>query len=109
MLFKYSANNSGGSWWLSDDNWKALEEAGWTVDWYETSFLGALATSAEKEFETLKEAVEEFESTAGQDLADEGCNCCGPPHSMMWTDADGKYNYVSAEDFVSRDRVNPWD
>lgn len=30
---EYSSNNSGGSWWLSDQNWKDLEAAGWKVEW----------------------------------------------------------------------------
>lgn len=31
---EYNSNNSGGSWWLTDENWKALEAAGWKVQWY---------------------------------------------------------------------------
>ena len=30
---EYSANNSGGSWWLKDEDWRALERAGWKVAW----------------------------------------------------------------------------
>jgi hypothetical protein len=30
---EYESNNSGGSWWLNDDDWKALEKAGWVVAW----------------------------------------------------------------------------
>ena len=33
MYVEYSSNNSGGSWWLTDENWKALEDAGWMVHW----------------------------------------------------------------------------
>ena len=33
MYVEYITNNSGGSWWLSDDDWKALEAAGWKVEW----------------------------------------------------------------------------
>ena len=33
MYVEYDSNNSGGSWWLSDEDWKKLEEAGWVVDW----------------------------------------------------------------------------
>lgn len=29
----YSSNNSGGRWWLDDDDWINLEKAGWTVLW----------------------------------------------------------------------------
>lgn len=33
MRVEYSSNNSGGSWWLNDKHWKALEDAGWEVEW----------------------------------------------------------------------------
>jgi len=32
-VLTYDSNNSGGSWWLSDDDWDALEAGGWTVHW----------------------------------------------------------------------------
>lgn len=30
---EYDSNNSGGDWWLTDDDWRALEKAGWKVAW----------------------------------------------------------------------------
>ncbi len=33
MYVEYESNNSGGSWWLKDEHWKALEAAGWKVQW----------------------------------------------------------------------------
>lgn len=33
MYVEYNSNNSGGSWWLDDEDWKALEQAGWKVHW----------------------------------------------------------------------------
>lgn len=33
MLTRYSSNNSGGYWWLTDEHWKDLEAAGWRVMW----------------------------------------------------------------------------
>jgi hypothetical protein len=33
MKVEYSSNNSGGSWWLKTEDWKALEDAGWNVEW----------------------------------------------------------------------------
>jgi hypothetical protein len=30
---EYDSNNSGGSWWLDDEDWKKLEAAGWVVEW----------------------------------------------------------------------------
>jgi len=125
MKIQYSSNNSGGSWWLNDNDWINLEKAGWTVIWggyyfckdkyrlievpknkkepcksrevceghrrYDSHeevdrndfiLLGALAHDAEKEFETPREAMLEFEQITGQDVSDEGCNCCGYPHKF---------------------------
>jgi hypothetical protein len=36
---EYSSNNSGGSWWLKDHHWEALEQAGWKVAWSKNSFI----------------------------------------------------------------------
>lgn len=33
MYVEYSANNSGGHWWLTDEDWYALEKAGWKIAW----------------------------------------------------------------------------
>lgn len=104
----YRSNNSGGSWWLTDANWLALEKAGWNVDWVkdqtdrlfmkagEDRWLGALATSASKEGTDPDALISEWESITGQDSNAEGCNCCGEPHSFTWYDANGKstYSYV---------------
>lgn len=30
---EYDSNNSGGRWWLDDEDWRALEDAGWFVNW----------------------------------------------------------------------------
>jgi hypothetical protein len=99
---EYRSNNSGGSWWLSDDDWKSLEAAGWEVEWCaedefqkeyiddDGRWLGALATSAVRRNVTMREAVEEFERVTGQDASAEGCNCCGQPHYFSGEDADEK-------------------
>lgn len=92
--FRYASNNSGGSWWLKDEDWKNLEAKGWKVDWIKDlpndsflkgkdgRWLGALAKSATKEFPNLGEAIADFEIITGQDYYDEGCNCCGNPHDI---------------------------
>lgn len=104
MKVSYSHNNSGGGWWLTDQNWHDLEAAGWEVDWYATSeyrhqnyagdfddsfdrypegrFLGALASNASREGLTMGEAIAEWERITGQNSADLGCSCCGTPHSF---------------------------
>ena len=33
MYVEYNSNNSGGDWWLTDDDWKNLEKAGWKIVW----------------------------------------------------------------------------
>ena len=111
-LFQYSSNNSGGRWWLSEDNWKALANAGWKVIWswqefiynskgdhifdsegypkvkdakpVGTLWLGGYAKYAYKKFNTVKECIDEFEKLTGQDVSDKGCNCCGAPHNFSW-------------------------
>jgi hypothetical protein len=137
-VIEYSSNNSGGRWWLSDDDWLALEAAGWVVHWIHdlddpshqhdppdprwaslflsdhhhawdhkhtltavTSngdrWLGALARSAAKQTADAASAVAEWESVTGQTASDEGCNCCGPPHSFTFTDDEGHTSYGHAE------------
>ena len=118
MKLCYSSNNSGGSWWLKDEDWFALEGAGWSVDWYDPEeeydypgatpgskrypgdrFIGALASDAHKYVgskEEAMEAVEEFETLTGQSANDEGCNCCGRPH------------YFSLYDEISCDHYDNW-
>lgn len=105
-LLEYSSNNSGGDWWLKDADWIALEDAGWTVEWCRNRkdsffrpdkggrWLGALATRAEKEFDSPEEGISEWESITGQTATDEGCNCCGPPHNFTF-EQGGKTQYFS--------------
>lgn len=106
MNITYNSNNSGGSWWLKDEDWFALEAAGWAVDWHKNNpeilflpedgrCLGALAGSASKDFPSVGDAIREFESITKEDASAEGCNCCGAPHSFEWTDESGKWDYVS--------------
>lgn len=129
MLVEYSTNNSGGSWWLGDKDWYALEKAGWKVQWIKDEkplkiggrlstigmadkdgrWLGALAKRASKRFPSVKAAVEEFERITGQRASDEGCNCCGAPHTFYWGRAvstykgpkDAEYGYASGEQIIS--------
>lgn len=95
MIVEYSSNNSGGGWWLNDDDWKNLEKAGWKVNWkgesyseYVDSFekakrhLGALATTATFECNSIEEAIANFENITGENADDVGCECCGQPHSF---------------------------
>lgn len=76
----YESNNSGGSWWLTDQDWKKLEEAGWEVEWKD--WLGAKATRATREGLSMEEAISEFERITGEDANAKGCDCCGRPHQF---------------------------
>ena len=108
MKVEYRSNNSGGSWWLEDKHWIALEKAGWKVDWAKDwkedgsegfrdkggRYMGALARGAEIEGMKLREAVDHWEDATGLCATDAGCPCCGPPHEF--TEYDDKGNYVES-------------
>lgn len=99
MYVEYDSNNSGGSFWLSDEDWFALEKAGWEVNWIkndsyhkgEERFLGALATSAKREGLSLGDAIAEWERVTGQSSNSLGCSCCGVPHSFSFYDDEGHW------------------
>lgn len=92
--YKYTTNNSGGAWWLKDQDWLALEKAGWTVFWSKDDpycdpyrepdgrFLGSLAVEAAKKFASEGDAIAEWSRLTIQDYYEDGCPCCGPPHSI---------------------------
>ena len=85
MIVIYSSNNSSGSFWLKDSDWKKLETAGWKVEWYDQSLLGANATSATIatiSAISIKAAIVEWESVLGMNASERGCYCCGPPHNF---------------------------
>lgn len=112
VLVEYRAINSGGSWWLDDKDWKALEKAGWTVMWAtaggpgvagrgkEARYMGALASTALVLTSSLADAIRSWEKAVGQDSTDEGCNCCGPPHCFSEL-AGGSGIYTSGDETVA--------
>ncbi len=75
-------------------------------------YLGALAKVCTKEFNSIKEALEEFEKITRQCITDDGCNCCGSPHSFRWSSSGciddsckckkghKDYNFGSGEDLI---------
>lgn len=121
-ILTYDSNNSGGSWWLSDEDWNALERAGWTVHWIakgkygwgrplgsydsplgdfprppeEANWLGAKACSAAKEFSDARAGIDEWERVTGACASDLGCSCCGAPHSFEFEDGD-ETKYIGPE------------
>jgi len=109
ITLEYRSNNSGGSWWLSDDDWHKLAAANWDVKWHsdpknvhlgkpssDGRWLGALATRASKQFETPEEGIREWQEITGQDPSEIGCTCCGEPHNFEYRDKAGEYHYASA-------------
>ena len=62
--------------------------------WNGEDWLGAAAQSAVKVVANEEEAmaaISEFERLTGSRASDEGCNCCGPPHSFKLEMEDGSY------------------
>lgn len=129
IMVEYSSNNSGGSWWVNTKQWKKLEKNGWKLfnsdDFLYTpkgdyqlgkdklpkrkeprekdSMFGQYAHYAFKFFSSPSEAIKEFESLTGLDTTDEGCNCCGAPHSFSWEggycSGDDCSQYLFEEDY----------
>jgi len=63
-------------------------------------YMGAVATEASKTFPNARSAIDGFEQLTGMNAADEGCNCCGPPHSFTFTTPDGNSEYASGDDVL---------
>lgn len=83
MKVIYRSNNSGGNWWLKDEDWKNLESAGWVVEWKDKRWLDALATNASIDnVESKEAAVAKWESVTGQSANEIGCPRCGQPHNF---------------------------
>lgn len=100
IMVEYRSNNSGGSWWLDDKDWMALEKAWWYVYWWwycnsynnrrynsveevwNNRYLGALATSAIIKCSTIEEAIEIFENVTWHYNGERWCSCCWKPHSF---------------------------
>ena len=126
---EYSTNNSGGNYWLTKEDWRALQDAGWLImDWDNSVYdekgqyvpdengLPMVSHPADldkahyafKLFDNIQEALVEFEKLTGQNVSDEGCNCCGAPHSFTWGKdiivrvpiAEQDYNLASGEDLL---------
>jgi hypothetical protein len=98
-IVTYQSNNSGGYWWLDDEDWRNLEKAGWKVEWMDR-FLGAIAYKATKPNSTLKEAVEDWTKITQKNPLEEGCPCCGQPHLFTEKTADGQF-VKSGPDFIT--------
>jgi hypothetical protein len=95
---RYSHNNSGGGDWLTSQDWLALEDNGWTVDWVDNGWRDEpWAYHASIESPSLDIAVATWEHITGERAADKGCACCGVPHSFT-ADDNGKYVWWDGHD-----------
>mgnify|MGYP001578001890 CR=1 FL=1 len=90
MRVTYKSRDSGGDWWLSDQDWLALEQAGWDVCWVkddpryqgETRWRGTVAKRASIDAPSLEAAIVNWTQTTGRDPNTRGCECCGQPHNF---------------------------
>lgn len=74
LVFKYHHNNSGGTRWIGDAGWNALEFAGWLVEReHNLAFYKA---------ESEADAIQAWEEATGLLSDAKGCACCGPPHEF---------------------------
>jgi hypothetical protein len=120
--YRFSENNSGGSFWLTREQYERLFEAGWTYEPDEYDRTNGYDTDAfldnhpnpvpygwrrrlEFKAKTIREAVESFEAATGEDFFAEGCNCCGAPFSI--SNSDDWTESLSGDD-VSHQPVRPW-
>ena len=71
MIVTYMENNSGGNWWLDEKHYTKLADAGWHVNGNK---------QASKSFDSIREAISDWEETTGLDSNERGCDCCGEPH-----------------------------
>src|SRR5574343_270648 len=108
--YRFSENNSGGSWWLTKEDYEALFEAGWIQPEPEEKDspirrLSQLLSggvpyewrhNVTGKFASIRDAVQSFEKATGKDFFEKGCNCCGAPFSIS-LDTGGpndKYEYI---------------
>ena len=99
MYVKLDQNNSGGSFWLNDQQFDALLADGWVVaDQRREATYGRAAQNLAidipvKDPQTAVTVAKiEFGRVTGFDPDDEGCNCCGQPFYFDSV-APGDYDY----------------
>lgn len=119
-------NNSGGRWWLTQEDYVKLFEAGWVYERpeprpegppfhmdYDKPFLSSNKDDTPYGYrkhtsfvaDSMKDAVESFEKATGHDFFAEGCNCCGAPFSLS-SDTE-PHEYLSG-DSVERTPIRPF-
>ena len=134
MIIEYRSNNSGGIWWLEEKEWEALEKAGWKVKrkgafvWtdngdhaYDEEGYPIWDENKDEKFkvsdvpqyaffksDSVTTALKSWQEATGMDVTDEGCNCCGAPHSFSWEggygSGQGLEQYLFSADYSSMTR-----
>lgn len=86
---KFSENNSGGDYWLTQKNYEDLMAAGWTGEGInpDNRYDGR---RLERRGVSRRVALAEFWDITGWDPDEEGCNCCGQPFYFTEYDDEGK-------------------
>jgi len=86
MLVCFEHTNNGGYYWLSDNDWDALAEAGWLVRRdIQRAWITAGSVEAAKRF--WSETLTHF------DPNDDGCECCSAPFRFDEEDEPGWWNH----------------
>lgn len=81
---EYDSNNSGGRWWLTDNDWTNLEKAGWVVAWASLQHLYDDSGNHVREDNGLPRLVP-------RDGTEEGLSSFG-----IEKDSKGQYRYMGA-------------
>lgn len=102
VLVKFSENNSGGGWWLSADQYRALLTSGeWGLckdgmayaekdyarqggsHYFDTDDVPYfLRHNVVGIFDTYADGVASWERLTGENADTVGCECCGPPFGL---------------------------
>lgn len=87
---RLSLNNSGGKWWLKENDELGLKNAGWKVNI--AHGVGgrhvAHAFLIGADIETALKSFRQATHFTGREL---GCNCCGVPFSFVQYSQEGKW------------------
>lgn len=72
VTVEFRHTNNGGHWWLSEDDWADLADAGWTVS-RDTNTAKIHAGDVEAAIAHWAETLPHFNPE------DRGCECCSEP------------------------------
>lgn len=90
-----SENNSGGRYWMSENDYAGLEMSGWTIDRSQRSFYKAFTAASEAIAEDMGKAS--FNESTDQYADSEGCICCGRPFRFDSVESPDKLWFVDLD------------